>query len=131
MRKTDQMGIVYYANYSSGSRSARTDGCARPVDLPPDGAGRGFAPVIEAPRRVPAGGQYDDELEIRTKATLMTPVRIRFDYEIWRPEKRPLADRPHHPAPWTRTGALPPAYGRAGAADVYVTIVFQPGKPDF
>jgi acyl-CoA thioester hydrolase len=28
--------------------------------------------------------RYDDELEIRSTATLVSPVRLRFDYEIWR-----------------------------------------------
>jgi acyl-CoA thioester hydrolase len=28
--------------------------------------------------------RYDDELEVRTRATLLTPVRIRFDYEVVR-----------------------------------------------
>ena len=41
-------------------------------------------PVIEAHCEYRQPTHYDDEVEIRTKATLLTPVRIRFDYELWR-----------------------------------------------
>jgi len=41
-------------------------------------------PVIEAHCEYRKPARYDDDLEIRTSATLLTPVRIRFDYEIVR-----------------------------------------------
>src|SRR5678815_1285548 len=43
-------------------------------------------PVIEAHCEYRRAAKYDDELEIRTRAALLTPVRIRFDYEIARGE---------------------------------------------
>jgi acyl-CoA thioester hydrolase len=49
-------------------------------------------PVIEAHCDYRRAARYDDELEIRTRAAMMTPVRIRFDYEVWRPgEDTPAA----------------------------------------
>ena len=39
-------------------------------------------PVIEAHCEYRRPAKYDDDLEIRTRATLLTPVRLRFDYEI-------------------------------------------------
>jgi acyl-CoA thioester hydrolase len=49
-------------------------------------------PVIEAHAEYRRAARYDDELEIRTTATLLTPVRIRFDYAVWRTgEEKPLA----------------------------------------
>ena len=41
-------------------------------------------PVIEVFCQYHQPARYDDELEIRTRATLLTPVRIRFDYEVVR-----------------------------------------------
>ena len=38
-------------------------------------------PVIEAHCEYRQPARYDDEIEIRTVATVLTPVRIRFDYE--------------------------------------------------
>jgi acyl-CoA thioester hydrolase len=47
-------------------------------------------PVIEAHCKYRTPSRYDDELEIRARGTLMSPVRVRFDYEIVR-----LADGAH------------------------------------
>jgi acyl-CoA thioester hydrolase len=41
-------------------------------------------PVIEVFCQYHQPARYDDEIEIRTRATLLTPVRIRFDYEVIR-----------------------------------------------
>jgi acyl-CoA thioester hydrolase len=41
-------------------------------------------PVIEAHCDYRQPGRYDDEIEVRTRATLLSPVRIRFDYEVVR-----------------------------------------------
>src|SRR5690606_33281139 len=49
-------------------------------------------PVIEAHCEYHQPARYDDELEIRTRATLLSPVRVRFDYELRRQDNaRPLA----------------------------------------
>ena len=45
----------------------------------------GFSlPVVEAYCAYRQPARYDDELEIQTKGSIMTPVRIRFDYAIVR-----------------------------------------------
>jgi acyl-CoA thioester hydrolase len=41
-------------------------------------------PVIEAHCDYRRPAHYDDDLEIRTRAALVTPVRVRFDYELIR-----------------------------------------------
>ena len=49
-------------------------------------------PVIEAHCQYRQAVHYDDELEIRTRAELLTPVRVRFDYELIRmPDAEPAA----------------------------------------
>jgi acyl-CoA thioester hydrolase len=83
--ETDQMGIVYYANYLVWFEVGRTDWLRdtgwsyREMEA----AGYGL-PVIEAHCEYRQGARYDDELDIRTRGSQLSPVRIRFDYEIVR-----------------------------------------------
>jgi acyl-CoA thioester hydrolase len=45
----------------------------------------GFSlPVIEADCSYRKPAMYDDELEVRTSGTLVSPVRLQFDYEVSR-----------------------------------------------
>lgn len=87
--ETDQMGVVYYANYFVWFEVGRTDllrslgGTYR--ELEADGL---FLPVIEAACTYAQPSRYDDDLEIRTTGTLLSPVRVEFQYEVVR-----LADR--------------------------------------
>ena len=91
--ETDQMRVVYYANYFVWFEVGRTDWLREAGwtyrEMEQDGVS---LPVIEAHAEYRRAARYDDELEIRTKATLLTPVRIRFDYEVCRAgEDGPLA----------------------------------------
>ena len=43
-------------------------------------------PVIQAHCDYRRPARYDDEIEIRTRASLVTPVRVGFDYEVVRTE---------------------------------------------
>lgn len=82
---TDQMGVVYYANYLIWFEIGRTEllrdrgWSYREMEA----AGVGL-PVIEAACTYHRPSQYDDELEIRTAGSLISPVRIRFTYDIVR-----------------------------------------------
>jgi len=77
---TDQMGVAYYANYLIWFEVARTewlrDGGWSYREMEADGIA---LPVIEAHCEYRQPARYDDEIEIRTVATVLTPVRIRFD----------------------------------------------------
>ena len=91
--ETDQMGVVYYANYFVWFEVGRTDWLRQAgwTYRQMEEAGVSL-PVIEAHAEYRRAARYDDELEIRTKATPMTAVRLRFDYEIWRAgDELPLA----------------------------------------
>ena len=83
--ETDRMGVVYYANYLIWFEIGRTDWLRETGqsyrEMEVDGV---QLPVIEVHCEYRRPARYDDELEIRTRATLLTPVRIRFDYEIVR-----------------------------------------------
>ena len=81
--ETDRMGVVYYANYFVWFEIGRTDWLRETGwsyrEMEVDGV---QLPVIEAHCEYRKPATYDDDLEIRTRATLVTPARLRFDYEI-------------------------------------------------
>jgi acyl-CoA thioester hydrolase len=83
--ETDQMGVVYYANYLVWFEVGRTDWLRQTGwsyrEMERDGIA---LPVIEAHCEYRQPARYDDEIEIATSATLVTPVRVRFDYELTR-----------------------------------------------
>jgi len=81
--ETDKMGVVYYANYLVWFEVARCEwlrvtGCTY-RELEDEGI---VLPVIEAHCEYRRPLRYDEEVEIRTRATLLSPVRLRFDYEV-------------------------------------------------
>jgi acyl-CoA thioester hydrolase len=83
--ETDQMGVVYYANYFVWFEVGRT-GLLRDSgwsyrEMEAEGVG---LPVIEAHCDYRQPARYDDELEVRTKGTLVSPVRVEFTYDIVR-----------------------------------------------
>jgi acyl-CoA thioester hydrolase len=83
--ETDQMGVVYYANYFVWFEVGRTE-LLRSLgwsyrEMEHEGIG---LPVIEASCLYHRPARYDDELEIRTKGMLLSAVRMQFDYEIVR-----------------------------------------------
>lgn len=84
--ETDKMGVVYYANYLVWFEVGRTDWLRETGWTYRAMEADGFQlPVIEAHCEYKQGARYDDELEVRTRAQLVSPVRIQFDYEVARP----------------------------------------------
>ena len=82
---TDQMGVVYYANYFRYFEFARSEyfraigGTYR--DFEREGA---FLPVVEAVCRYRAPARYDDLLVIRTDVTKLRRASLTFEYELVR-----------------------------------------------
>jgi acyl-CoA thioester hydrolase len=84
--ETDQMGVVYYANYFVWFEVGRTTLLREAGWSYLEMEREGFMlPVIEAQCDYRQSARYDDEIEIRTTGSLVSPVRIRFDYEVLRP----------------------------------------------
>jgi acyl-CoA thioester hydrolase len=83
--ETDRMGVVYYANYlvwfEVGRAEWLRDAGWNYRDMEQAGVS---LPVIEAHCEYRQPARYDDEIEITTRATLLTPVRLRFDYTLMR-----------------------------------------------
>src|ERR1700731_4604125 len=82
--ETDQMGIVYHANYLVWMEIGRVEYCrARGVryrDMEQDDGI--LLAVAEASCRYAAPALYDEEVTVRTRVAQATPRMIRFDYEI-------------------------------------------------
>ena len=83
--ETDQMGIVYYANYFVWFEVGRTDLLRHAGwsyrEMETDGI---VLPVVEAHCEYRQSARYDDELEIKTTGAQLSSVRVRFDYEVVR-----------------------------------------------
>jgi acyl-CoA thioester hydrolase len=81
--ETDKMGVVYYANYLVWFEVGRcewlraTGGSYRQLEA--EGT---ILPVIAAHCGYRRPLHYDDEVEIRTRGTMLSPARLRFDYDI-------------------------------------------------
>jgi len=90
--ETDQMGVVYYANFLVWFEVARVEwlrqGGWSYRDIEHDGTA---LPVIEAHCEYRHPARYDDEIEIAARGTLLTPVRVRFDYNVVRVDDDILA----------------------------------------
>jgi len=89
---TDQMGVVYYANYLVWFEVGRTewlrDAGWSYREMEADGIS---LPVIEAHCDYRQASRYDDEIELRTTASAVTPVRVRFDYQVVRTQADAIA----------------------------------------
>ena len=83
--ETDQMGVVYYANYFVWFEIGRTDllrtlgGTYRQLEA------EGLSlPVIEASCQYAAPCLYDEELVVVTRGRLLSPIRVAFSYAVER-----------------------------------------------
>ncbi len=83
--ETDKMGVVYYANYLVWFEIGRADWLRDTGwsyrEMEAEGLG---LPVIQAHCEYRRSAKYDDEIAVRTRATNVSAVRIRFDYEVVR-----------------------------------------------
>ncbi|MBY0505814.1 MAG: acyl-CoA thioesterase [Bryobacteraceae bacterium] len=81
--ETDQMGVVYHANYLVWMEVGRTDYGKSDgffyTDLEKDGI---VMAVVEASVRYGQAARYDDEVTIRTRVAEATQRTITFAYEM-------------------------------------------------
>lgn len=83
--ETDQMGVVYYANYLVWFEVGRTDLLRTLGWSYRDMEAAGVSlPVIEAHCEYRRPAKYDDELDVRTQGRMLSPVRMEFRYEVVR-----------------------------------------------
>ena len=84
--ETDQMGFAYYANYLAWFEVGRCEwlrslGWSYRELEEQDAI---MLPVIEAHCEYRKPARYDDELLIRARGELLSPVRLRFTYDVVR-----------------------------------------------
>jgi len=80
------MGVVYHANYFVWFEVGRTDLLRAAGWTYRDMEAEGVSlPVIEAHCEYAQPARYDDELDVRVRAELASPARVKFSYEIVRP----------------------------------------------
>jgi acyl-CoA thioester hydrolase len=84
--ETDQMGMVYHANYLVWFEIGRTEYCrARGFAYREmEERGESYLVVAESYCRYKAPAYYDDELVVRTHVTELRRRSVRFGYEIIR-----------------------------------------------
>jgi acyl-CoA thioester hydrolase len=83
--ETDQMGVVYYANFLVWFEVARAD-LLRSLGWTyreMEAAGISL-PVIEAHCEYQRPARYDDEIEVRTEGRMLSAVRMKFSYTVVR-----------------------------------------------
>jgi acyl-CoA thioester hydrolase len=82
--ETDQMGMVYYANYLVWMEIGRTDFCRERGfsyrDLERDE--HAFLTVVEANCRYLAPARYDDEIVVETELSRLKTRVVEFSYRI-------------------------------------------------
>jgi len=84
--ETDQMGIVYYANYLVWFEIGRVE-LLRSLGLAYsqlETEHECILPVVEASCRYRAPARYDDEIQIETRPALLRGPVLKFAYRIWR-----------------------------------------------
>ena len=94
--ETDKMGVVYFANYLVWFEVARAD-LLRSLGWTyreMEHAGVSL-PVIEAHCEYRKPAKYDDEIEVRTKGRMLSPVRMEFSYELVRRDDQSVAASGH------------------------------------
>jgi acyl-CoA thioester hydrolase len=83
--ETDKMGVVYYANYLVWFEVARTEWLRQQGWTYRDMEADGFLlPVISAQCEYVKSALYDEAIRIRTVGVLHSPVRIGFEYEVFK-----------------------------------------------
>ncbi|MGH9325587.1 MAG: acyl-CoA thioesterase [Terriglobia bacterium] len=93
--ETDQMGVVYHANYLVWFEMGRTDFCRQHGFAYRDmeGADGLYIMVAEARCRYKAPARYDDEVEVRTCLSGVRKRVLVFGYQVYRqPENELLAE---------------------------------------
>ncbi len=90
--ETDKMGVVYYANYLVWFEVARAE-LLRSLgwsyrEMEHEGVS---LPVIECHCEYHRPARYDDEIEVRTEARMLSPVRMEFRYEVIRRDDQTLS----------------------------------------
>jgi len=94
--ETDQMGVVYHANYLAYFEIGRTEFLRETGLSYADVEKTGWRfPVIETSLKLLAPARYDEELLIATRLTKVTGVKIQFEYTVSRERENQVLAQGH------------------------------------
>ncbi|MTI47304.1 acyl-CoA thioesterase [Sporosalibacterium faouarense] len=83
--ETDQMGVIYHANYFTWFEIGRTDFFRKMGmtyrSLEDENI---LLPVIDVGCKYIIAAKYDDEITVKTKLTKLKGVKLQFEYEVYR-----------------------------------------------
>lgn len=119
--ETDQMGVVYYANYFVWFETGRAE-YFRSLGMPYSEVEKNdiLLPVLKAFCQYKSSARYDDRVRVVTTVASLQDVRILFKYELFRQETgellaigetehafvnrqgRPVVLKKHNPFLWKR-----------------------------
>jgi len=86
--ETDQMGIAHHSNYAVWYELARTDFVRKNGMSYSEMESSGLAlPLIGLTCKFILPAHYEDELIVKTKMGKLTPVRMVFEYEVYKDGK--------------------------------------------
>lgn len=87
-QETDQMGIVYNANYLTWFEIGRTEFCRQlGINYRQMEAEGVFLPVTEAYCKYKSPAYYDDLITVAVTIQKLTAVRIKFSYSVFREQQ--------------------------------------------
>jgi acyl-CoA thioester hydrolase len=82
--ETDQMGVVYHANYLNWFEQARTEWTRHHGvtyrSLEEQGL---YLPVVNLTIQYRNAARYDDEIAVNVRVIELTPLRIGFEYNVF------------------------------------------------
>jgi len=89
--ETDKMGYLYYGRYADYYETGRVEALRALGFVYKEMEDTGIMmPVLDMQTKYKKPAFYDELLEIKTVMTELPSVRIRFEYEIYNPEKKLL-----------------------------------------
>lgn len=119
--ETDQLGVVYHANYLVWLEVARTDAIRAYGMTYADIEREGYAlAVAEATVRYLAPARYDDEIRIDTRITAVRSRSMRFEYDVVR-----AADHVVLATAYTALVSIDPSTGRPTALPPRIKALFH------
>lgn len=87
--ETDQMGIVHHSVYPIWYEVARTDYVKLVGMTYSDMENAGvMMPLLELKCKYRSAAHYEDELTVQVKISMLTPVRIEFEYAIYKSKQQ-------------------------------------------
>lgn len=83
--ETDQMGIVHHSVYPIWYEAARSDFCKK-AGLPYSKMEKSgvLTPLVDLHCKYIRPAHYEEEIEIKTKISKLTPVKVEFSYEVFK-----------------------------------------------